>query len=232
MNKQRWMIGLLSALALMVFVSPSDANFVQCPGGACGTPEGSTNEADVINGTQNNDDIMSYGGDDFIFGSAGMDFIISGAGDDIIFGGLNSDLIDGTGGNDFILPGPDDLDSSQEGFGLEGNDIFNVFVGEIVGCMRLYGQLGHDVVNFIGFGPYSANSPFGIPDFELGWILIVDPITGGLIFVEVSPDAGDNTEVMNGLPTPNPTFLTDAEFNVLYDPDTGSDPCPAYISGY
>jgi hypothetical protein len=127
------------------------------------------------------------------------------------------------------LPGPDDLDFSQEDLGGEGNDIFNVLVGEIIGCTILYGELGNDVVNLVGFGPYSATSPFGIEDFEPGFILIADPITGGLIFVEVSPDANFNTEVINGLPTPNPIFITLAEFNTLYHPDTGSDPCPAYI---
>lgn len=90
------MIGLLSALALMLLVSPSEANFVQCPGGPCGAVQGTTEEADVINGTPDVDGlIIALGGNDLIFGNAGSDEIIGGSGDDFIIGGLNSDTTRG-----------------------------------------------------------------------------------------------------------------------------------------
>jgi hypothetical protein len=87
------------------------------------------------------------------------------------------------------------------------------------------GGPGNDAVNLIGFGPYSATTPFGIPNVEPGVILTVDPITGGRIFVDVNPN-GDGAETINGLLMPNPIFLTNQEFIDLTNSNTGTDPCP------
>jgi hypothetical protein len=225
MNKQRWILGLLSALALMVLASPSEANFVQCPvgGGNCSVAQGVTDASDIINGSQNVDQrIDGLGGDDLIFGNDSPDDIIGRAGNDIIFGGLGSDIIVGSEGDDIILPGPDTFNFSQNAGGRDGNDTFNVVVSEVTSCLFISGAEGIDVVNLIGFGPYSVSAPFdtfdedGEPDF----ILIVDPITGGRIFVEVSPDEVTSTEIINGLLTPNPTILTHIELEAL------EEPCP------
>jgi Ca2+-binding RTX toxin-like protein len=228
MNKQRWILGLLSTLALMLLVSPSEANFVQCPGAAnCGAPEGVTEQSDVINGTPFQDGIDGLGGDDLIFGGDDADPINAGSGHDFILGGLGSDLIDGGSDDDIILPGPDNPNNLQEADGDFGNDIFIVLAGEVAGCLFIYGEEDHDVVNLIGFGPFSVTSPLDIPNFVEGYVQIDDPIAGGRIFVEVSPDQAHNTEIINGLPTPFPTFLTDAEFETLTNLINGTDPCPS-----
>jgi Ca2+-binding RTX toxin-like protein len=220
------MIGLLSALALMLLVSPSEANFVQCPGGQCGINQGASDQSDVINGSPDVDDpITGEGGNDLIFGNNSADSIRGDAGNDLLLGGLGADEIFGGFDDDIILPGPDSLNISQHVRGDSGNDSVNVLVGEITACLFINGGAGNDGVNLIGFGPYRATTPFGVPDFEPGHILVVDPITGGRIFVDVSPN-GDGSETINGLLAPNPIFLTDAEFIALTNVNDGTDPCP------
>jgi hypothetical protein len=76
---------------------------------------------DVIDGTEENDLIRTFLGDDTIFGNDGNDNIRSGGGDDYVEGGL---------GNDFVRAGSGD----DEIFGEEGDD-------------RLFGEQGDDYID-------------------------------------------------------------------------------------
>jgi Ca2+-binding RTX toxin-like protein len=195
-------------------------------GGPCGAAQGVTEDSDVINGSLDVEvDIMGLGGDDLIFGGDSPDSILGGPGYDVIFGGLGSDVVAAGDGDDIILIGPDTSNFTQFAAGGDDNDTFNVLVSEITSCLEIYGNSGNDMVNLVGFGPYVAITPFGVTNFEPGYIFVVDPITGGRIFIDVEPD-GIGTETIYGLPTPNPVFLTDAEFNDLTTPGSGTDPCP------
>ena len=89
----------------------------------------------------------------------------------------------------------------------EGNDTFNVFAGEILGCLSIESGEGLDVLNLIGFGPYSATAPFGQTGFGAAFVQIFDPITGGQIVVEVSENDDTGAEIINGLLSPNPTIV-------------------------
>jgi hypothetical protein len=225
MRKKLWMFSFLSlTLLLGVMAVNTLSAFVQCPGNlaACGAAQGTTEESDLINGTEDVDSfIQGLGGDDVIFGRGNPDFIVGGEGNDLVFGGSGSDDINGNEGNDILLPGSDD-EWEQEVDGEGGNDSFHVFVGEITTCLSIFGREGSDTANLIGFGSYSATTPFGIENLESGAILVIDPITGGRIFIYVSDDSANHTETINGLLTPNVTFLTDAELTTLF----GTDPCP------
>jgi hypothetical protein len=201
------LIGLLSLLFFVPTTSQLEANFVQCPGGPCDDAEGTTINADVINGTPLTDAIDAQGGDDVVFGGAGTDGIDGRAGDDLLFGGQDSDEIEGGGGNDIILPGPDDSEFHQYIEMNDGNDVVNVLVTEITTCLFILDGDGFDVVNLVGFGPYSAALPFGQPGFGIGYVYVVDPITGGEIFIWVSENTEDSIDVINGLPSPNVTIL-------------------------
>lgn len=227
MKKSILFLSFLSVLSLLIAAPSIQANFVQCPGNAsCGAAEGTTEESDLINGSPEIDSfIQGLGGDDLIFGNGNPDFIEAGDGNDLVFGGLGSDDINGQAGNDNLLPGPDD-EWEQDVIGGLGNDNFFVFVGEITTCLSIFGQEGLDTANLIGFGPYSATAPFGIENLESGAILVVDPITGGRIFIYVSDDPANHTETINGLLSPNVTFFTDAELTTLF----GTDPCPGEFS--
>ena len=87
-------------------------------------------------------------------------------------------MLDGEEGNDVILPGPDIPNFGQSAAGGQGNDAIFVFAGEISACLAVFGNAGSDSANFIGFGPYSLQKPFGLPDDADGWFHIVDPIAG------------------------------------------------------
>ncbi|XUU60778.1 calcium-binding protein [Erythrobacter sp. HA6-11] len=64
-----------------------------------------TDDPEVINGTENDDDIQALGGNDEVFGGEGDDTIDGGDGDDRLFGEAGDDTIDGGEGNDQIFGG-------------------------------------------------------------------------------------------------------------------------------
>jgi hypothetical protein len=209
MRKQFMLLSLLSVLALGLAVIPIQADFMQCPDGGCN----GTDNADVINGSPGDDLIEGLDGDDFIFGNNGSDELDGQGGNDFLLGGPGDDFIFGDIGNDIIFPGPDGApDFFQEADGEEGNDVTNVLVGEISGCLIILDEGGFDIVNLIGFGPYVAVDPFGEPDLEDGWILVVDPITGGNIIILVEPIGDAGIEVINGLLTPNIIVIDEDQF--------------------
>jgi hypothetical protein len=198
---------VLSVLALGLMASPIQADFIQCGGGG---PCNGTDNSDVINGNSEANDINAGPGDDIAFGNEGEDSLQGDGGNDILFGGPGDDDFFGNDGNDIILAGPDDdLDSGQFINGDGGNDITHVLVGEILGCLSVFDNGGADVVNLIGFGPYSAQAPFGQPGFGNGVVVVMDPITNGVIAIEVSENDDSGVETINGLLTPNVTIEND-----------------------
>jgi hypothetical protein len=200
MMKRLLLIALLLAAVLAL---PIQAEFFQCPPNCVGSAN-----ADVINGSPIADNIAGGLGNDLIFAGDGRDVTLMGQeDDDLIFGGLGSDLILGGPGNDTLIPGPDDAVELQSSAGEVGNDIFIVLVGETVNCQLLVGNEDFDILHLIGFGPYIAEFPFGLPEpiEDLSAIVVQDPIAGGYIIISVGDVNG--IERINGLATPNVTWM-------------------------
>jgi hypothetical protein len=154
------------------------------------------------------DDIDGGLGDDFISGNDGADDLSGNDGDDLIFGGLGSDYLRGDLGNDILVPGPDGEPNYMQCVdGGGGNDITTVFVSQTTGCLVINDGGGNDLVNLIGFGPYSAQHPFGQTGFADDWVYLVDPIGGGDIFISVDETTDGGIEVINGLLSPNVTIV-------------------------
>jgi hypothetical protein len=204
------LISLLGVLALGVLVAPIQADFIQCVVNPCN----GTVINDIVNGTPNDDTINAGLGNDLVFGGEGNDNIDGDDGqggddgDDFLFGGPGDDLLGGWAGNDILLAGPDGPPNFQQvvGGGL-GNDIANVLLGETIGCLVIQLNPGADIVNLIGFGPFSAQEPFGQPGFNDGYVHVIDPIGGGDIFIDVSENSDAGTETINGLLSPNVTIV-------------------------
>ena len=140
-------IALLAVLGLMMFgltSIPTQANFVQCPGGICDGGDGITEEGNLVNGTPLEDEIDGLGGDDVIFGGESPDEISGGGDNDLLFGGPGSDELSGNDGDDTVLPGSDTTDFSQFAGGHDGNDIFHVFVGDTFECLFIDAGPGSD----------------------------------------------------------------------------------------
>jgi Ca2+-binding RTX toxin-like protein len=195
---------LLGVMALIAFSTLLPADFVQCPGESqC---DGTAN-SDIINGSPLFDVIVGELGDDIVFGNDGPDSIYSQDDNDIAFGGNGSDWLDTGEGDDKLLPGPDDGIFHQTAVGGPDNDSFYTFASETSTCLYLAGDDGQDVAHLIGLGPYTAQQPFGQTGWVDGWVLAVDPISGGNILIWVTEDDDSGVETIHGLPSPNVTII-------------------------
>jgi Ca2+-binding RTX toxin-like protein len=139
--------------------------------------------------------------------STNHEIIFGGPGNDFISGGPGAESIFGEEGNDILLANTDVPTFGQNVNGGPGNDTIYVLAGDVSACMIILGQGGLDIVNLIGFGPYSASQPFGIDGLVLGWIHVIDPIGGGDIFIRVDGGNDSEVEVINGLLSPNVTYI-------------------------
>lgn len=97
-----------------------------------------TNGIDILTGTEQNERIFSFQGDDDIQGGGGSDYIDAGNGDDIIYG----DLIDGSAGIDNL---------NDTIYGGNGNDYLSGNAGDDYlnggnGDDFLTGESGNDVL--------------------------------------------------------------------------------------
>jgi hypothetical protein len=201
--KKFLVVGFLVILGLAVSNQPSQADFFLCPNACTGSEN-----ADIIIGSAASNTLDGAEGADVIFGQGESDLLVGRNDNDILFGGPGDDTVQGDGGDDILLAGPDDdATSFQTATGLLGNDQFHVFVGEILGCLGVFGDVGFDVLNLIGFGPYSATVPFGQPGFGTGFLITTDPITGGTISVRVSENDDSGVDTINGLMSPNVTIV-------------------------
>jgi hypothetical protein len=186
----------------------SEADFFICVLDPC---NGSAN-ADVMIGEITAQVIDGLEGSDVIFGGPAANGLAGGPGNDLLFGGPESDVLLGEMGNDVLLGGPDSLNQTQNLAGFEGNDTYITFAGETVNCLTIFDNSagGHNVVNLIGYGPYSASYPFGQPNFGSGSIIVQDPIAGGYVIIHVEdPDASGTIHTINGLLSPNVTIVDD-----------------------
>jgi Ca2+-binding RTX toxin-like protein len=86
--------------------------------------------ANILTGTNGNDQIFGFGGNDTLRGLAGNDFISAGNGDDTVFAGAGDDVVLGGGGADNL-------------FGEAGDD---VLIGG-AGNDRLVGGNGDDALD-------------------------------------------------------------------------------------
>jgi hypothetical protein len=206
MRQKLSMVALIAIAVLGLSVALIQADFLQCV--ALANCPGSDNP-DLINGSQGDDIIRGFDGGDTILGNAGDDNIGGDDGNDVIFGGLGADSLHGRDGNDILLAGPDLPDAGQLVFGSDDNDTANVFVTDVTYCLIV--DLGDDtdLVNLIGFGPYTAVVPFGQAGFVEGWAYLQDPITGGDIYIFVEEATSDGAETINGLLSPNVVILAE-----------------------
>jgi Ca2+-binding RTX toxin-like protein len=234
-NKKLFLIGLLSLVGLGLIVAPIEADFIQCVGvGECTGTEfddviNGTPDLNEIGGLGGDDSIFagdnpatngtsvlgkeSVGGLMFgvprYFNGFVAEPIAGGSGDDFISGGPGSDSIYGNEGNDILLAGTDTPGYGQLIDGNEGNDTAYALVGEVTSCLVIYGGPGSDYANLLGHGPYSASQPFGITPagWTEGFVHVVDPVGGGDIYIYVVENGDAGTEFINGLLSPNVTFI-------------------------
>jgi hypothetical protein len=217
--KKLLLLGVMTFGVAGLMMGPGQAAFVQCPGGAgpitltdCNALNGTTDNADIINGSRDADRIVSLEGNDLNFGGEGNDRISTGDGNDVLFGGPGSDFLIGAGNDDLLLAGPDDFSANQETNGGEGTDATMVLAGDTVNCLLVQDSGGFDVANLVGFGPYVVEKPFGLqPGYGNGWIGLIDPIGGGNIYIRVKEDDDQGIERINGLANPNVTVLNIAK---------------------
>lgn len=91
-----------------------------------------------LNGTEQADIILTFGGNDVISGRGGDDLIISGGGNDSIGGGGGNDAIFAGSGNDVVAGGEGD----DRIFGGKGNDLLDGGAGNDL----VSGDQGNDTV--------------------------------------------------------------------------------------
>lgn len=91
-----------------------------------------------LNGTEQADIILTFGGNDVISGRGGDDLIISGGGNDSIGGGGGNDAIFAGSGNDVVAGG----DGDDRIFGGKGNDLLDGGAGNDL----VSGDQGNDTV--------------------------------------------------------------------------------------
>jgi Ca2+-binding RTX toxin-like protein len=81
-----------------------------------GTLDGTTHNADVVNGNGGDDTVNGGGGDDVIDGGSGDDTLNGDAGHDMLSGGSGDDTLDGGSGDDVLSGGSgDDVLSGGDG---------------------------------------------------------------------------------------------------------------------
>jgi len=102
---------------------------------------------DIIEGSDQNDNMFGLAGNDKMSGNAGLDDIFGGDGVDNIIGGDGNDTIAGEAGNDALFGGP----GSDRITGDNGNDTINGEDGSDIlfgstGTDRMHGGLGNDTL--------------------------------------------------------------------------------------
>jgi|GEM_PF-474661 Ca2+-binding RTX toxin-like protein len=161
------------------FSGAGDANVVD------GTPEDdnleATNASEHIYGYQGNDLIMAQDGSDFVYGGQGNDTVQAGNGNDYIWGNAGNDWLNGNLGNDRINGG----DGDDELYGGQGDDL--VIGG--VGNNTVTGGLGQD--QFVLTTGSSSNL---ITDFTDGEDLIV--LEEGLTFEQLTIETAQNATIV------------------------------------
>jgi Ca2+-binding RTX toxin-like protein len=112
-----------------------------------GTAQTGTPLADVLMGTEGDDNIIAFAGDDVAMGNGGADAISAGEGGDFISGGAGRDVIFAGAGDDQVLAGADnDIVYGDAGadriFGDQGNDLITAGAGDDT----VFGGAGDDLI--------------------------------------------------------------------------------------
>lgn len=172
-----------------------------------------SNEHFTVGGTENNDTIISGGGDDAIWGRGGDDRIEAGYGVDKVFGGTGDDIITNAG---------TDIGEADFLHGNEGNDVIHGGSG----LALIFGNQGND---FIVTGPDGKEAFGGTgDDFILGGsggdFLLGnegnDWIEGGQRFDTL---AGENSELFFNSTIIGHDVLNGGSGDTDYDAESGDD---------
>ena len=172
-----------------------------------------SNEHFVIGGTENNDVIVSGGGDDAIWGKGGDDKIEAGYGVDKVFGGEGDDIITNAG---------TDIGEADFLHGNEGNDVIHGGSG----LSLIFGNQGND---FIITGPDGKEAFAGTGnDFVLGGsggdVLLGnegdDWLEGGQRFDSLS---GENSELFFNSTIIGHDVMNGGSGDTDYDGESGDD---------
>ncbi|WP_435273850.1 calcium-binding protein [Psychrobium sp. nBUS_13] len=188
----------------------------------------SPNDAEVINGLNGNDYLVSWEGDDQIYGGDGDDVINGGDGNDYLVGGEGRDYISGfyselDGGQDDVLIA-NDIDiltddermhgegSSELGDALSGDNGDDTLVGSKASDVLLggagkdiiYGAAGNDYIRGDGFGNFFhviTDEETNEKEYSTHWTVTEDA-KFGLIFsplnLDISPLGGDADLIFAG----------------------------------
>jgi Ca2+-binding RTX toxin-like protein len=135
-----------------------------------GSPAKGFNSDEVIGGTNNNDYIVTGGGNNTVYGEAGHDIIDGGDRAEFLYGGTGNDVIFGRGGDDFMDGGTGDDylygdDGADQIIGGDGNDVIyggngddevfagagNDYIDAGSGSNRILGGDGYDTVYEAGY---------------------------------------------------------------------------------
>jgi Ca2+-binding RTX toxin-like protein len=113
-----------------------------------GTLDGTTHNADVVNGNGGDDTVNGGGGDDVIDGGSGDDTLNGDAGHDMLSGGSGDDTLDGGSGDDVLSGGSGDdvIDGGSGDDTLNGDAGHDMLVGGS-GDDTLDGGSGDDVLS-------------------------------------------------------------------------------------
>jgi len=113
--------------------------------------------ANLVSGTEGDDDIDGGNGNQELFGGSGEDVVKGNNGNDLVDGGADDDEVDGGNGNDTVLggSGEDDVfgdNGNDQVFGGDGDDFVdggngNDTIGGGDGDDEIFGDNGRDVIS-------------------------------------------------------------------------------------
>ncbi|TBW48113.1 tandem-95 repeat protein, partial [Marinobacter halodurans] len=169
---------------------------------------GSSSSSEIYTGTDSNDTVYTYSGDDHVIVGAGDDTVYGGSGDDLILGGSGNDRLHGEYEDDTLIGG----DGDDELYGGDGNDILRG--GD--GVDELDGGNGNDIIAGGGGDDYIYNSPGNdIYLVETGF---------GYDWIDTIPYSGDeiNRVYIKASVNPDTAVIGRNNDNLIIDfPETG-----------
>lgn len=155
---------------------------------------GTTDGADVINGSTSAGDLL-------IYGNAGIDQITGGTGNDTIYGGADGDIIDGGAGDNMLFGnlGDDSITGGAGDSTIFGGQDNDTIVGG-AGDEAIYGNLGNDTL-VVSAGVDTIVGGAGndyVGDFALGATVAGGDLTAGSIVYGGLGNDTINVEVVAG----------------------------------
>lgn len=197
--------------------------------------------ANLLKGTNGNDQVYGYGGDDRIYGNSGIDVLHGGAGNDKLFGGAGDDKLFGDAGND-ILDGGAGADYIAGGSGFDTVSYASFTTGETFLFAQDFGPGGdtyssiekilattlNDVFNlgtYLGFPVLDASSgidrlAIDSANFVNGEQILINLTLGSISMTSGSADATaisgfENVEMGSAVAGGNWVVIDNASNNVI-----------------